>query len=195
MIFGLRPRMARSCVITCVASSLVGAITSADPLESFMSFVTNGIPKAIVLPVPVCADPRISRPSSAGGIACACMGVGVVNSRSSRALLSASGSPNVLKFSICFVSFCFFCVRCYGACVVYVSSMFHTLMSHHATFHVLYFLSSLLFFDNGDLFYARYGRFMLWGVCTVILYSFANQRQSQRTCTFGKLCLPLGTTD
>ncbi len=121
LIFGLRPRMARSCVITCVASSLVGAITSADPLESFISFVTNGIPKAIVLPVPVCADPRISRPSSAGGIACACMGVGVVNSRSSRALLSASGSPNVLKFSICFVSFCFF------VCDVmeHVSSMCH----------------------------------------------------------------------
>ncbi len=39
-------------------------------------YCTIGSPKAAVLPVPVCAWPITSRPSSSGGIACSWIGEG-----------------------------------------------------------------------------------------------------------------------
>ena len=39
---------------------------------------TRGMPNAAVLPVPVCAVPKISFPLRATGIACAWIGVGVL---------------------------------------------------------------------------------------------------------------------
>ena len=45
----------------------------------FCSISTMGMRKLRVLPVPVCAVASTSRPSSAGGIAPACTGVGVSN--------------------------------------------------------------------------------------------------------------------
>ena len=71
-----------NCSETWAASSRVGQSTRlrgirarARPLERC---VIIGSTKAAVLPVPVWAMPRTSRPSSALGIACAWIGVGVV---------------------------------------------------------------------------------------------------------------------
>ena len=57
--------------ITCVASSLVGVIIKAVSFFVLSKKLTRGIPKAAVLPVPVCAVPKISFPSNATGIASA----------------------------------------------------------------------------------------------------------------------------
>ena len=62
----------------CVASSRVGVITSEEPRLDFIKFIINGIQKAAVFPVPVCAEPKISFPSKAGGIALAWIGVGLI---------------------------------------------------------------------------------------------------------------------
>ena len=54
----------------CSASSRVGDSTMAcTRLSAGSIFSTSGMPKAAVLPVPVCAWPITSRPSSMGGIA------------------------------------------------------------------------------------------------------------------------------
>ena len=56
-----------------------------------------GSPKAAVLPLPVAAQARTSRPSIAGGMAWSWIGVGRVNP-SSRTPRSSSGwSPNEVK--------------------------------------------------------------------------------------------------
>ena len=57
--------------ITCVANSLVGVITKAVSFLVFKRKLIKGMPNAAVFPVPVCAVPNISLPSSATGIACA----------------------------------------------------------------------------------------------------------------------------
>ena len=67
-MFPLPTRLLIVC-ITCVASSLVGVITNAVSFFVLSKKFTNGIPKAAVLPVPVCAVPKISLPSNATGIA------------------------------------------------------------------------------------------------------------------------------
>ncbi len=63
-----------------MASSRVGSRISASAPRVFSawSFSTIGIRKESVLPVPVCAVASTSLPSSAGGIAPDCTGVGVV---------------------------------------------------------------------------------------------------------------------
>ena len=73
-------RMARKAFSTCMASSRVGrTISACAPRPStFCSISTMGIKKLSVLPVPVCAVASTSRPLSAGGIASACTGVGVL---------------------------------------------------------------------------------------------------------------------
>ena len=56
--------------------------------------------KAAVFPVPVCAQPKTSFPSSASGMVCACMGVGVVYP----SVFSAS-RIGVIKFNFSYVIF------------------------------------------------------------------------------------------
>ncbi len=67
---------------TCAASSRVGSRISVRGMRALARPLSRresmGRTKAAVLPVPVWAMPRMSRPRSAGGIACAWMGVGVV---------------------------------------------------------------------------------------------------------------------
>jgi hypothetical protein len=50
--------------------------------------------KAMVLPVPVWAIPTTSFPSMAGGMALACIGVGVLNFKDSSADKSLGAIPN-----------------------------------------------------------------------------------------------------
>ena len=60
----------------CIASSRVGHSTSAcTVLSAGSSFSMSGMPNAAVLPVPVCAWPMMSFPSSMGGMDAACIGV------------------------------------------------------------------------------------------------------------------------
>ena len=58
--------------------------------------------KAAVFPVPVCAEPRISLPSKATGIACDCIGVGSLKSISKSARFRFLDSPNLSKLVINF---------------------------------------------------------------------------------------------
>src|SRR5271165_3068970 len=62
-----------------MASSLVGLrITALTPPAGFLARIWSiGTTNARVLPVPVCAVATMSRPSRAGGMDCACTGVGV----------------------------------------------------------------------------------------------------------------------
>ena len=53
---------------TCLANSLVGIMISKDPLGDFINNSNIGIQKAAVLPVPVCAEPKISLPCNINGI-------------------------------------------------------------------------------------------------------------------------------
>ena len=70
------------------------------------SFLDNisiiGIQKAAVLPVPVCAEPRISNPFRATGIAFCCIGVGMEKSILSNALLKFLERPKLSKLFINF---------------------------------------------------------------------------------------------
>ena len=86
--------------ITWVANSLVGHITSANAFLSNINLLIRGILKASVLPVPVCAVPKISFPSRAGGIAIPCIGVGFVNFILLNEFFNESSIFNNLKFSI-----------------------------------------------------------------------------------------------
>ncbi len=66
--------------MTCVASSRVGVMIRAVACGFYISLAMIGMPNAPVLPVPVWAEPRISRPAIASGIACGLeRGVGVEN--------------------------------------------------------------------------------------------------------------------
>ena len=67
----------RSACVTWMHSSRVGVSTSACTLCSVGSMYSMiGSPNAAVLPVPVCAWPITSRPSSSDGIACSWIGLG-----------------------------------------------------------------------------------------------------------------------
>ncbi len=57
--------------ITCLPSSRVGVMTRAVLRSELSNASTRGIENAAVLPVPVWAEPKTSRPSKAIGIACA----------------------------------------------------------------------------------------------------------------------------
>src|SRR5690625_5788298 len=62
---------------TCMASSRVGASTRPWTSRTDGSTAaSSGSPNAAVLPVPVCATPITSRPSSSEGIACSWIGEG-----------------------------------------------------------------------------------------------------------------------
>ncbi len=71
---------ARVLFMTCSASSRVGVNTSARsvPGGPDSNRCKMGSMKAAVFPVPVCADPIRSRPSSAMGIASCWTGVGSI---------------------------------------------------------------------------------------------------------------------
>ena len=86
--------------ITWVASSLVGHITNANAFLSSISLFINGMLKASVLPVPVCAVPKTSFPSNATGIAIAWIGVGFVKFIFCNEFFNESSIFNNLKFSI-----------------------------------------------------------------------------------------------
>ena len=85
--------------LICLANSRVGAKTSPRTdfgagMESIASiWVTRGRPKAAVLPLPVCAKPITSPPSSAIGMAWLWIGVGSVIPSSFRRSTSFSGRP------------------------------------------------------------------------------------------------------
>ena len=90
----------------CPASSRVGASTSALAMRGSglpglpRRWWASGRPKANVLPVPVCARPSTSRPSSASGMARLWMGVGSVSplrSRAVRSLFARPSSENVMN--------------------------------------------------------------------------------------------------
>ena len=78
-IFDFKLKSIRICASTCMANSRVGVTISPRTSALFMTFVSKGIEKAAVLPVPVCAEPRISLPLNAIGIALCWMAVGVLN--------------------------------------------------------------------------------------------------------------------
>src|SRR5690625_6698951 len=83
---------------TCMASSRVGASTRPWTSRTDGSTAaSSGSPNAAVLPVPVCATPITSRPSSSEGIACSWIGEGEVNPSASTALRSASGRSRASK--------------------------------------------------------------------------------------------------
>ena len=93
---------------TCIASSLVGqSINTCTPCSLGSIFSIAGIPKAQVLPVPVCAWPIISLPAITSGIPFDCIGVDSSKPISFNAL--SMGSERFIslnfKFSIHFLSF------------------------------------------------------------------------------------------
>jgi len=65
---------------TCCASSLVGLMTTAlNPFERWnLSSMSKGIKYAKVFPDPVGAQAKTSRLANMSGIACICIGVGVL---------------------------------------------------------------------------------------------------------------------
>ncbi len=65
------------------------------------------MPKAAVLPVPVCACPMTSLPSRSGGMESACMGVGSSKPISETALITSLLRPKSSKLAV-FFSFNFF---------------------------------------------------------------------------------------
>src|SRR4051794_6687361 len=92
---------ARSACVTWMHSSRVGVSTIAWTSSSSGSTDSrSGSPNAAVLPVPVCACPITSRPSSSGGIACSWIGLGVSYPTSLRACRRGSDSPSSAKVVI-----------------------------------------------------------------------------------------------
>ncbi len=94
---------------TCIASSRVGSRIRAPAVLTwaFCSRSMMGIRKLSVLPVPVCAVANTSRPSSAGGIAPTCTGVGVTKFALASRCLSAAeigNAENSFKIIPCFRS-------------------------------------------------------------------------------------------
>ena len=83
---------------TCEASSRVGTSTTAAGRASSASIrSTSGIAKAIVLPDPVGAFARMSRPASASRRTCSWIGNGVVMSRSVSARTMRADTPSSVK--------------------------------------------------------------------------------------------------
>src|SRR6185312_10221815 len=78
-------------------------LVEGEEVESI--FMIIGIRKLRVLPVPVEAVARMSAPSSAGGIAPACTGVGTMKSAAARRCLSESEMSKSLKWTA-LESFC-----------------------------------------------------------------------------------------
>ena len=101
------PAKARRCASICTASSRVGARISARQVPgagrppSPRMACRIGSPKAAVLPVPVWATPKMSRPASCGGIACTWIGVGVSKPARFSASVSGRASPKSAKVSFC----------------------------------------------------------------------------------------------
>ena len=94
---------ARSCWKICIASSLVGAMTS-PPMPSCRphfarySDSRSGITNASVFPLPVFAAPRTSRPASACGIVARWMAVSSLNLASARPRCVGVDSGTSLNF-------------------------------------------------------------------------------------------------
>src|SRR5699024_6882585 len=86
-----------SCSLTCTANSRVGVRISTWVPPCFSVFSMIGIPNAPVLPVPVCAWPKISFLSRVNGMLSSCIGVGVSNPISSSDFKVSSLTPNCLK--------------------------------------------------------------------------------------------------
>src|SRR5215472_866472 len=86
-----------STACTCVASSRVGTSTSPRGRPARVrppaSRAASGSAKPSVLPEPVCARPRMSRPASASGSVAAWMGKGVVMPSPSSTATSGAGTP------------------------------------------------------------------------------------------------------
>ncbi len=103
------PAKLRNAVSICTASSRVGARTSARQVlgagrpVSASSWCRIGSAKAAVLPVPVWAMPRMSRPASCGAIAWAWIGVGVSKPARASASVSGAARPKPAK-SVCVTS-------------------------------------------------------------------------------------------
>ena len=91
------------CCSICTASSRVGARSSARVVfgsarpESARMWCRIGRLNAAVLPVPVWAMPRMSRPSSCGPMACAWIGVGLLKSARISAAVSGAARPKSAK--------------------------------------------------------------------------------------------------
>src|SRR5271166_3405602 len=86
-----------------MASSRVGLrITALTPVSMgcFNNDSSRGSRKASVLPVPVCAVATTSRPSSAGGIASDCTGVGVTKLFCARFVCKTADTGNSEKVFI-----------------------------------------------------------------------------------------------
>ena len=100
------PPSVRKAASICTASSRVGARTSARQVfgvgrvPSSRSWWRIGSAKAAVLPVPVCAMPRMSRPAICGAIACAWIGVGVSKPERARPAMSGSARPKSAKLVV-----------------------------------------------------------------------------------------------
>ena len=85
--------MRRISSVTCTHSSRVGVSTSACTcLPDGSTFSTMGMPKAAVLPVPVCACPIRSRPARNGPMARAWTSVGATKPIFSMARAMVGGS-------------------------------------------------------------------------------------------------------
>ena len=70
---------------------------SGESNEELIKLMASGIQKAAVFPVPVCAEPRISFPFNAGGIAFAWIGVGSVMPLSANADTTGLAKPKCSK--------------------------------------------------------------------------------------------------
>ena len=84
--------------ITWLANSLVGHMIKAIAFLLMINLFINGIVNAKVLPVPVCAVPSTSFPSSAIGIAWDWIGVGVIKFEYLIEFFSLFSMSNSLKF-------------------------------------------------------------------------------------------------
>ncbi len=91
--------------LTCTANSLVGTRISARGmcLEPLRKACTIGKAYAAVLPEPVSADPRMSRPSIIDGIAFTCISVGSVNPSVSRSSEIRLAGAKFRKFHLGFL--------------------------------------------------------------------------------------------
>ena len=86
-------------------------MTRAEPFGLLMSLAISGIPNAAVLPVPVWADPRMSLPFIACGIASSWIGVGSLNFISDSVAIISFGSPISSNLFIFFPLFALFALK------------------------------------------------------------------------------------
>src|ERR1700749_4008032 len=97
------PATLRNACSTCIANSRVGSRISAFEVL-FCDFCNRsmiGIRKLSVLPVPVCAVASTSFPSSAGGIAFSCTGVGVTKFAAARRVFNAGDKLKSENWFMC----------------------------------------------------------------------------------------------